>query len=95
MLSELMNQSFQTNVTVYADNTIEAPSGGFLNLDRAQILEAFKNVAVHEAGHTLGLIHTAQSYTKKWVVSREVQRITLSGGAVGDTFTLYFNGDPP
>ncbi len=37
-LSELMNQSFQTNISVYFDNVLESPSGGFLNLTRDQML---------------------------------------------------------
>jgi hypothetical protein len=90
LVSELMNRSLQTNVTVYTENPIESFAGGFLNLTREQMISALRKTTVHEAGHTLGLIHTAQVTGSN--ITSELQRITLTNAVLGDTFTLTFNG---
>ena len=93
MLSALMNQSFQTKISVYIDNIVESVVGGFLNLTREQMINSVAKIVAHEAAHTLGLLHTARRSEKTDQFLGEIQIVTLSSGALGDTFQLTFNGE--
>lgn len=55
------------------------------------LVQAASQTAAHEVGHAMGLVHTADLKLKP--VANEVQKIELSGGGVGDTFTLLFGGE--
>ena len=62
MVLQLMNQSFQTNVSIFPDNVFETQLSGLLKLNRTQMLNALKEVSVHEAAHTLGLRQTPTTF---------------------------------
>ena len=91
-----MNQDFDTNTYVYVDGALECPFSDTFpyELTSQQYANALAKTAAHEGGHTLGLVHTAQSGQSGGGPgsTAEVQTITLSGGTTSSTFMLVFNG---
>ena len=95
-LAQTMNQDFDTNTYVYVDGALECPFSDTFpyELTSQQYANALAKTAAHEGGHTLGLVHTAQSGQSGGGPgsTAEVQTITLSGGTTSSTFMLVFNG---
>ena len=91
-----MNQDFDTNTYIYVDGALECPFSDTFpyELTSQQYANALAKTAAHEGGHTLGLVHTAQSGQSGGGPgsTAEVQTITLSGGTTSSTFMLVFNG---
>ncbi len=60
-LAQSINQDFDTNVYVYVDGALECPFSDTFpyELTSQQYANALAKTAAHEAGHTLGLVHTA------------------------------------
>jgi hypothetical protein len=68
IVSDLINQSFKTGVNVYVDNIFEYQGKGDnanpdpMSLTGAEAINAIVKTSVHEAIHTLGMLHSAQNY---------------------------------
>ena len=85
--------NYATTVEVYVDTHLEngfQPGSG-LNLTAAELTNALILTTAHEAGHTFGLVHTAQ-VTGIATTTAAVQKLTLAGGVAGDDFDLSFGG---
>jgi hypothetical protein len=91
ILSEALNKSFSTPISVFVNSHLEDNITMPYLLTPAQLASALAKSASHEAGHTLGLLHTAQA-GKKANVKQEIQKVVLSNGGPGSKFTLSFDG---
>jgi|GEM_PF-1024795 len=92
-IAQATNTDMETNVYVYVDNHLEwSYTGEPHELNVNQVVNALAYTAAHEAGHTLGLMHTAK-ITDLNNTNVEQQRIGLVGGNAGSTFRLSFKGE--
>jgi len=100
IVSDLINQSARTGVNVYVDNIFEYQGNGDdpanvdpMSMTRAEGLTAVVKTAVHEAVHTLGMAHSAQTYIAAPAgQTAEVQILKRTAGVAGNTFKLSFQG---
>ena len=99
LLADALNATTFSRVDVYVDNHMEymmGDTGGTftpshpLSMSSEQLVNALATTAIHEAGHTLGLVHTAQSRPDDLI--GEEQFINLVPGTAQSSFTLTFDG---
>jgi len=93
-LAKAMNKTPKGAIKVWVDSIIQHVGNEEpLSLNEDQIVNAVAKTAVHELGHTLGLVHTAATGAE-WVPPERVaeQLITWDGGHPGSSFFLGFNG---
>jgi hypothetical protein len=98
LLSQAINQNYTTKIEAYPNAIIQwsyNPTGANvtytdLEMSEAEFVNALVKDAAHEAGHTLGAVHTA-AWTTLTGALNEVQTITTSGPGPA-FFRLDYNG---
>ena len=90
-LAKALNQQYAANIEIYPNRILAEYLTAPLELTREEMITGLAETVAHEAGHTLGAVHTAMAVSR--TPSRlEVQDITLTGGSAGSTFVLDFAG---